>query len=367
MQIDANFITFKYVESVPRGMKILKSSYAKHYSPKDRWMWDCWFVKHDVPDGDGKWHMFYLQNIKMENPKDRHQVNPEKADSPVTVGHAVSDNLIDWKEVGTAIEPTKFSWDEVAIWTGSIVKKGDWYYKFYTGRNREDILVQKIGLAKSKDLMNWEKVEGPVLEADNVFYHMDNTRNNLDTVPAWRDPFVFKDPKTKKHFMTISARVKGEETEHNACLALAEAEDEDLHKWKLHPPILAPGRYDEMETSQVVYHDDWYYLFFCSHFRGYHPNWAAEHGAWTGLHCYRAKELMGPYEPVNDNGVVMKNGKYVFGVRLLDKEGNDYKSLGWLYYDDDRDFIGKLSKPFKIKIDGDKVYPIDEEDALRPL
>ncbi|MFC1723269.1 hypothetical protein ACFL0V_03960, partial [Nanoarchaeota archaeon] len=207
-------------------MKILKSNYSKHYSPKDKWMWDSWFIKED-----GKWHMFYLQNQNIGEAHERHQTYPEKCNNPISVGHAVSDDLVRWEELQTALSPTKFSWDEVAIWTGSVIKKDDTYYMFYTGRNKEEILVQKIGLAKSKDLVNWEKVEGPVLEADNIFYHMENSRNALDTVPAWRDPFVFKDPKSGKYYMTVSARVKGDAKEHNACIALAESSD--LHTWKI--------------------------------------------------------------------------------------------------------------------------------------
>ncbi len=338
--------------------KILKEHYSMHYSPKDKWMWDLWFLQKE-----GTYHMFYLQSEKHEDPEHRHQAHPEKLGKPVTVGYAVSKDLINWEEKGTVLEPTGFTWDEASIWTGSIIEKDGKYYKFYTGRDKNKLLVQKIGLAISEDLINWKKHENnPILEADNVFYEMENKRNALNCVPAFRDPYVFKDPKTGKYYKTISARKKGEKKEYNACIALAESDD--LINWKLHPPILAPDRYDEMETSQLVYSKGKYYLFFCTHFRGYHPAWAAKHGAWTGLHCYYSENIFGPYKPVNKNGLVLSMGKYIYGVRLLEN-GDSFKAIGWLNYDDNDQFIGKLGKPFKIIIEEDTI--VVEGDPLEPI
>ena len=163
---------------------------------------------------------------------------------------------------------------------------------FYTGRNKNPDIkwIQKIGLAISDDLINWKKHENnPILEADNKIYEIKNEKNAIGKVGAWRDPYVFQDPITKKYYMIIAARKKGNATEYNGCIAITESDD--LLNWNLFPPLIAPGVYDEMEVPQMIIHNGIYYLFFSTHAANYKPAYAKKVGAFGGRHCYYSKNL----------------------------------------------------------------------------
>jgi len=213
-----------------------------NYSPKGKMLWDSWFIKDNE-----KYHIFYLQAFQSDDPDEKHHPR-------VTIGHAISDDLIHWKELPTALKPGENdSWDNLALWTGSVIKKDNKYFMFYTGRNKDENKkwIQKIGLAISDDLINWSKIkDNPILEAEK-YYYIDNKKNIIGKVGAWRDPFVFQDPKSKKYYMTISAREKNNKREYNGCAAIAESNN--LLEWKILPPIFSPGVYDEIETTQVIF------------------------------------------------------------------------------------------------------------------
>jgi sucrose-6-phosphate hydrolase SacC (GH32 family) len=183
---------------------------------------------------------------------------------------------------------------------------------------------------------------------------MTNILNPLGVAPAWRDPFVFSDRTSGKFYVTISARCAGANDVYNGCVALAESEN--LIDWNVLPPLLAPQRYDEMETTQMVFHNGLYYLFFSTWGKDYAPDWAKTHGAHSGLHGYCSDRLLGDFQPVNGNDVVLDNGESMYTIRLVEKHDNGFTAIGWLNTDAQGKFIGRLSQPFTIIIDGDKRF-----------
>ena len=149
----------------------------------DRWAWDFW-----IADTGSDYHLFFLNAPRsLGDPNLRHH--------RAVVGHAVSSDLVHWEELGQALRPgPEGAWDDVAIWTGSVVRGDDAWYMFYTGSSKsEGALIQRIGLATSPDLMTWTKHPANlIIEADPAWYQQ------LDTT-AWhdqasRDPWVFADP-----------------------------------------------------------------------------------------------------------------------------------------------------------------------------
>ena len=65
------------------------------------------------------------------------------------IGHAASADLISWTVLPDAIDlgPSK-AWDDLATWTGSVVKHDGTWHMLYTGVSSIDGgVVQKIGLA----------------------------------------------------------------------------------------------------------------------------------------------------------------------------------------------------------------------------
>jgi len=318
------------------------------YKPKGKLMWDLWFLKEK-----NYYHVFYLQHKEIVASENRHD--------NVSIGHAISKNLLKWKELPTALNPgKKGEWDNLALWTGSVIKKNNQYYLFYTGRNSKkgQKWTQKIGLAISNNLINWTKYKNnPILETDGKYYSDYKKENKLKKIPAFRDPDVFKDPRSKRYYMFFCARENTREKVFNGCIGAAESND--LINWKLKKPVLAPKRYDEMECPQLIYHKGFYYLFFLVPWETcYEPNWAEYFGRYPGLHCYYSKKLFGKYKPVNGSSVVLSNGRRIYGTRLLEKSGDTFTTIGWLNFNDQGDFIGKMSHPFDIIIKGDLVYPV---------
>ena len=82
------------------------------------------------------------------------------------------------------------SWDDYAIWTGSVIVREGLAYMFYTGTcQAKKGLVQRIGLAVSTDLVHWERDPGnPLLEVDTRWYEPQSAEQ-LE-VQTWRDPYV---------------------------------------------------------------------------------------------------------------------------------------------------------------------------------
>ena len=199
----------------------------------------------------------------------------------------------------------------------------------------------------------WAKVPGVVLQPDPRHYSTSPELNALRVAPAWRDPCVFAAGGV--WHMTISART-ADDRPHNACVA--HATSTDLLTWYVHEPLLAPGVYDEMEATQLVEHGGRWYLFFSTWAVHYRPDWAAEHGAHSGLHCYVADRLGGPWRPANGSGVVLPDADRRYTVRLVEPDGAEdgaYTAVGWLNYDAAGRFVGTLSDPLRIVLDGDAV------------
>src|SRR5207344_46708 len=98
----------------------------------------------------------------------REPAREELRHANASVGHAVSRNLTDWRLLPDALAAgAEGEWDDLAIWTGSVIEHDDGWAMLYTGTNRaEGGLVQRIGLATSSDLLRWDKhAANPVLEA----------------------------------------------------------------------------------------------------------------------------------------------------------------------------------------------------------
>ncbi len=93
-------------------------------------------------------------------------------------GHAVSKDLVHWKQLPIALAPTPGGPDKDGCWTGCAIEKDGEYHIVYTGVHPQTQL-----LASSKDMITWEKYAGnPVLaKAPEGFGD------------CWRDPCAWKE------------------------------------------------------------------------------------------------------------------------------------------------------------------------------
>jgi beta-fructofuranosidase len=220
----------------------------------DDWIWDSW-----IADDGELYHLFYLRAPRsLGDPGLRH--------AAATIGHATSPNLVEWTHHGDALRPDPDGWDDLALWTGSVVRGDDGVWRmFYTAINTRghELKDQRIGVVESDDLFTWRRVsDRPAVEVDGRWY------KTLDGDPSasetWRDPFVFRDPGGDGWHMLITARAVGADPNDDG--VLAEARSSDLLTWELGPPVCEPGAgFGQLEVPQVRVIDGRAVLVFTCH------------------------------------------------------------------------------------------------------
>jgi len=170
---------------------------------------------------EGRFHLFYLRRLPEES-------GPERC----PWGHAVSDDLFEWKELPDAFEPGGVGApDSGGCWTGSVVERGGVFHAYYTGHAPgHPSRPQSVCLATSQDLTQWEKEPlNPVLLPDPRWYEASD----------WRDPYVFWHPGERQYWMLLTARLrKPAAAPRRGCVAVATSPD--LRKWEVRGPLWSP-------------------------------------------------------------------------------------------------------------------------------
>jgi beta-fructofuranosidase len=198
----------------------------------------------DVIRADGLYHLFHL-------------VLPNHA----YIAHATSPDGLHWSRAKHALfisDPPK--WDDGMLWTMHVSpdpdKKGAWRM-FYSGLTRsEKGRIQRIGLALSDDLYNWQKVEGNgyPIEIKGELYE-----SSLDQGRHWvsfRDPFFTEIG--KERWLLAAARVPFGPIHRRGCVFLAREIGRD--KFEIQKPLSHPGLYDDIEVPALVELAGRYYL-----------------------------------------------------------------------------------------------------------
>jgi len=302
----------------------------------DRYVWDHWMFD----DGE-KFHIFYLQAPRQtDNSSERH-LN-------ASIGHATSINLKDWLEVGTALTKSPpGSWDEVATWTGSVIKNPntDEYLLFYTGVHKSnDGLVQAIGLATSPDLVNWKKYgKNPVAQADRSFYAcQENGAHDTD----FRDPWVFFNTRDKKWHMLITGTSKTN-TNLTTRGIVGHAISENLFDWTVLPPLNEVTQFGQTEVLQVVEVDGKFVGIFCcgsDYIEGKPAHFE------TGTYSVPMDSPIGPFHFEKSD---IFNAPYIYAGRVIrDREGQ-LNLIGFLTASHDSHAPCEISDPIPVQLTTD--------------
>lgn len=299
-----------------------------------QWVWDSWFVR----DGD-TFHAFYLQASRALGDPDRRHRN-------VSVGHSISQDLVNWTTVADALTPSEPpAFDSWTTWTGSVIQQDGLWYMFYTGTSREDAGErQTIGLATSSDLFNWTKQpDQPLAAADPTWYRtlVGGAKNE-----PFRDPWVFKLEGETEWTMLVTAAAKTAADERQAGV-LGVAKSSDLLNWRVAAPLSQPDQgFGETEVFQFAVVDGVPVLLFCCG-----PIWLSDErraaGEAGGVYSLVVDAQL---KDVNFNRAHLFDAPDLYAARLV-----EHPELGWcLIGFIDRpggQFVGELCDPIQVTAD----------------
>ncbi|MFO7447929.1 MAG: hypothetical protein R6W90_16320 [Ignavibacteriaceae bacterium] len=304
-------------------------------SLSDKWIWDFWFAKNGNDT-----HIFYLQAPKS-------LLHEQYRHTNATIGHAVSQDLINWNILPDALIPgLNGEWDDLATWTGSIIRHKSLWYMFYTGVNRaEKGLIQRIGLAISDNLLTWKKhPANPLIEADALYYELLDSNSWKDQ--AWRDPWVFKHD--EKFHAYITARVNYGPPDGRG--VIAHTESNDLVKWNVLPPVTEPGEFGELEVPQLLSFNNTHYLLF--------NTYAVSHSqqrlnrskivAVTGVHYLAADNPLGPFKLITDKFILGDKAGTLYSGKMIQTNEGEWRMMACRSFSGDGEFEGVITDPFKV-------------------
>jgi len=164
------------------------------------------------------------------------------------VQHAVSTDGLAWHPLPAALRTgDPGDCDDDQIWTASVTPDpaGGWAMLYTALRRDDDGMVQRTGLARSPDLVRWEKAGcDPVGEADRRWYETDLAETGR---VSWRDPKPTKVGET--WYAAVCAREREGPLARRGCVGLMASSD--LTSWEVCPPLFAPRRHWDLECPQV--------------------------------------------------------------------------------------------------------------------
>jgi beta-fructofuranosidase len=303
-----------------------------------QWVWDSWFIK----DGNDT-HVFYLQASRGLGDSERRHRN-------VSVGHAVSNDLINWTVLPDALTPSEPNYqsspfDSWTTWTGSVIKFESIWHMFYTGTSRENGgAVQSIGHATSQDLVTWKKSgDQAVLKASAELYAV--LEDDIWPDEAFRDPWVFRQPNDPNNWhMLFTAR--GRAGDYDQSGVAGHAISKDLEHWVLQPPLNKVNQgFGEVEVLQFEIVDGVPILLFCCG-----PQWLSSDR--------KEREPGGVYSLVVDenlsdvdfNRAVWFSKPGLYAARLVQDSSEKWNLIGFWDRVDGK-FVGELSDPIPVTAD----------------
>jgi beta-fructofuranosidase len=217
------------------------------------------------------------------------------------IAHAISRDGLDWTRVENALfisDPG--AWDDDMLWTMSVSPdphREQGWRMFYTGLTlSERGRIQRVGLARSPDLIRWAKeteshyplqLQGPPYE-----HSLDQGRNWV----SFRDPYFIQVDGTG--YLLAAARVDQGPVIRRGCVALLEEVDRD--RFEPRDPLFFPNRYDDVEVPVPVEIEDRWYLL-------------GSIREDVKVHYWHSSAFHGPYVNFTDN-VLLPEGNYAARV-----------------------------------------------------
>lgn len=258
---------------------------------------------------------------------------------------------MNWEILPDALVPAaedSNAWDNFTTWTGSIIKHEGIWYLFYTGTNRaENGLIQRIGLATSKDLIHWQKhPSNPLIVADPQWYEMLEPENWPDH--AWRDPWVFKLGNMFHAYIT-ARRNSGP---GSARSVIGHAQSVDLISWEVTAPVATVEQFGQMEVPQLVNIKGHWYLLFSVGYKQFSENYRSEPGTKLviGTHYLVGDHPLGPFKLMPGDFLLGdENGSRYSGKLIRDPNGK-WNLMAFRKWTADSDFLGEIGDPIPLQV-----------------
>lgn len=296
----------------------MRKRFQYHFEPRKGWINDpnglCYF--------QGRYHAFF-------------QYNPyEPVWGPMHWGHAVSEDLVHWKEEKIALIPDREYENDGGCFSGSAIVKDDVLYLFYTSVSKEKKQTQSV--AYSMDGIHFEKYEGNPIIADSPLG--DNT--------DFRDPKVFCYEGC--YYMVCGAGIDG-------VAKMLLFRSEDLMKWSYVNCIYESDKFGQaFECPDIFPLGDKYVLMFSA----------------MKPEKYATVFLIGEFDGV---AFKVEETQYVEGGEdfyapqtFMDHRGRRIL-IGWFYHwgkelAEGVDFAGALSIPRELFMKNGRIcnYPVEE-------
>jgi beta-fructofuranosidase len=313
----------RYLGSKPRWTVPVSKGFQ--FLRKGEPCWDPWILKDD-----DAYRIFYLIGT------------PKKGEpwwSEARICGGISSDLKHWDDLGVLLEPnSETSWESARLLAGSAYKEDDIYYLFYGGAGGINIRNEGIGLATSKDCLNWQRPSSPFLKPDDDNPYYGKYGDHF----FWRDPYVVRDHKDGRYYMFVTAVSKeGEPSEFRGCVALAVA-DKLSGSYTLLPPAASPtlegtkeSIYKEMERPQVIWKNGKYHLFFSCWKLWVNPKWEQRKEVTScSLYWYVSEEITGPFKPVSEKPIVegsSRSGLYAINLLPAPDRPDEFIAYGWYH------------------------------------
>ncbi|MCL3861220.1 GH32 C-terminal domain-containing protein [Actinotalea sp. K2] len=153
-----------------------------HFAPPAQWMNE----PHGILHHGGSHHLYYQRN----------ELGPFWG--ALTWGHAVSDDLVHWTDLGSCLVPADVPWAPEGVWSGCSTTDGDGVpLLFFTAGDDRDDPNQRTGWARpadptDPDLRDWVPGPGPVTTLHDALPRL--RAAGLEPLPGeFRDPFIWQD------------------------------------------------------------------------------------------------------------------------------------------------------------------------------
>lgn len=315
----------------------------------DHWLWDSWIF-----DDGSRHHLYYLQAPVMSHPNLRHD--------QARFGHAVSGDLVTWEVLGETFGPgPRGSFDDLATWTGSIIRTDDGSYRlFYTAISTDGhgLRDQRLGMASGTDLHTWtDRSTEPIARADPRWYKtladypdVATTGPALDTVSeTWRDPYAVRDPEGDGWHLLVTARAVG--AGRNDDGVVAHLHSSDLETWEVLPPLSSAGTgFGQLEVIQTRQVDGrWVMVFTC------HPQeMTPERVARSGEFCTWSVPCDGPLGSFDVEAArPFTADPTLFAAPLVQGRDGTWAILGFHNEGDSGDDTFEICDPIPVTLDAD--------------